>query len=108
MNENIIEPNETARGESSPPLYNKDESIFFNGKSINEKYYEITNNKKAKIIFADRNALAKKEPDDKTIINNFNDYEEITFICDFNNLSETLELNILEKIITKFIEKKKN
>ena len=106
MNENIIEPNETARGESSPPLYNKDESIFFNGKSINEKYYEITNNKKAKIIFADRNALAKKEPDDKTIINNFNDYEEITFICDFNNLSETLELNILEKIITKFIEKK--
>ena len=110
---------DTDRGESSPPAYNKKESEFFNGKAMNGKYYEKIKErkvikdskeiiiKKAQIIFGDGSALKLKEGDDKVINNNLGEYEEITFICDFNNLSETLELSILEKIIKKFIEQKK-
>ena len=99
---------DTDQGESIQPAYNKNESIFFNNKSINGKYYEKINGPKAQIIFGDRSALSIKEDDSKTINNKLKEFKEIIFIFDFNNLAETLELNKLENIIKKFIEQKKN
>ena len=103
MEEALID---TDQGESIQPAYNKNESIFFNNESIIGKYYEKINGPKAQIIFGDRSALSIKEDDSKTINNKLKEFKEIIFIFDFNNLAETLELNKLEKIIKKFIEKK--
>ena len=94
---------ETNKGETNPTFYVKNDSIFFNSQKISGKYYEIIEGKKAQIIFGDSDELVKKEEANKTINDNLEKYDEITFICDFNNLAETLEVSKLENVINKFI-----
>ena len=98
---------ETNKGETNPTFYVKNDSIFFNSQKISGKYYEIIEDKKAQIIFGDSDELVKKEDANKTISDNLEKYDEITFICDFNNLAETLEVSKLENVINKFITLKK-
>ena len=101
---------ETSKGETNPILYVKnyvkDDSIFFNSQQISGKYYEIIEGKKAQIIFCDFDELVKKGDANKTINDNLDNFDEITFICDFNNLAETLEIRTLENVINKFIKLK--
>ena len=114
MEENEITP------ESDNTFKKYNASNFFIDIDINGDYYERIkvdkDDKKyiAEIIFAGADELDKKADDNRTIYDELKkpegteNFKEIIFIFDYNNLAETLNLNSLEKVIKKFIKKKRD
>ena len=96
---------ETDSGDNRSSKSKKNENQFFDFK-IEGKYYEVfsKDNKKVKIIFAEENAL-DLAVDNSRKIKNISRYEEIIIILDYNNLTQKLEINKLEKLIKKFVDK---
>ena len=114
MDENEITP------ESDNTFKKYNASNFFIDIDINGDYYERIKVDKedkkyiAEIIFAGADELDIKADDNKTIYDDLKkpegteNFKEIIFIFDYNNLAETLNLNSLEKVIKKFIKKKRD
>ena len=112
MEENEI-PKITYTGENKFVQNMKGKSEFFKGEDLGGKdckYYEIIykDRRTAKLIFLSKEELGKKADSIRVIDFEPAKYDEIIFIFDFNNLTEILDLKLLEIIINKFIKYKKD